>query len=244
VIRYALRLDRWPLVITAAALVVYLLMALHELTAATYGMTTSLVPYLSLLLGVVWAAPLLARELESGTAAWAWGMGVTRRRWLASRAAVPAAGAVVSSLILTGLVELSTSRWPSWMGDDRLSPAYLAAHGPAIAAFSLFAVALGFAAAALTGRLVPAIGVTLAVQLAAAYAFPALAAALTPRRTILGTGYAGHFISQRATAAGMVTTYLPDRYYWPAEIGMCAVILLAAALLAAAAVMRTARRPG
>lgn len=243
-IRYALRLDRWPLFITAAALVAYLLLALNELAAPVYGMTTSLVPYLSLILGVVWAAPLLARELESGTASWAWGMGITRRRWLASRALAPAAAAVVSALILTGLVELSTSRWPPWMGDDRLSPAYLAAHGPAIVAFSLFAVALGFAAAALTGRLVPAIGVTLAVQVAAAYALPSLAVTLAPRTTTLGTAYAGHFISQRTTGAGTVTTYIPNSYYWPTEIGMCAVILIAAALLAAAATLRTGRRPG
>ncbi|MDQ2876784.1 MAG: hypothetical protein M3Y33_19070, partial [Actinomycetota bacterium] len=87
-------------------------------------------------------------------------------------------------------------------------------------------------------------GITLAVQLAVAYAFPSLATALTPRRTIPGTAYAGHFISRQATRAGMVTTYLPDRYYWPAEIGMSAAILLAAALLATAATMRTARRPG
>ncbi|MGH3404846.1 MAG: hypothetical protein ACRDRJ_20415 [Streptosporangiaceae bacterium] len=243
-IRYVLRLDRWPLAITAAALVAYLLLALHELASPVYGMTTSLVPYLSLILGVVWAAPLLARELESGTASWAWGMGITRRRWLASRAAVPAAAAVVSALILTSLVELSTARWPSWMGDDRLSPAYLAAHGPAIVAFSIFAVALGFAAAALTGRLVPAIGVTLAGQLAAAYAFPSLAAALAPRTTTLATSYAGHFISQRVIDGRTITTYIPDSYYWPVEISMTAAILLTAVLLATAATLRTARRPG
>lgn len=211
-------------------------------------MTTSLVPYLSLLLGVVWAAPLLAREIESGTASWAWGMGITRRRWLASRAALPAAGAVTSALILTGLVQLSTSRWPRYMGDDHITPAYLAAHGPAVVAFALFAVALGFAAAAVTGRLVPAIGATLATQLAAAYAIPSLAVSLAvslaPTRTAATAAVVGHLVSQRVVGGAVSTTYIPNSFYWPIQLGMCGAILVLAGILAFAATLRTARLPG
>jgi hypothetical protein len=40
------------------------------------------------LLGMFWGAPLLARELESGTYRLAWSQTVTRRRWLSVRVAL------------------------------------------------------------------------------------------------------------------------------------------------------------
>jgi hypothetical protein len=57
VIRLAARIDRVP--------------ANHH-----ERMTASPSPYLPLLIGIAWAAPMLARELESGTAALAWSLGV------------------------------------------------------------------------------------------------------------------------------------------------------------------------
>ena len=37
------------------------------------------------LLGIFWGAPLVARELETGTYRLAWTQGVTRKRWLAAK---------------------------------------------------------------------------------------------------------------------------------------------------------------
>jgi ABC-type transport system involved in multi-copper enzyme maturation permease subunit len=48
------------------------------------------------LLGLFWGAPLVARELETGTAALVWSQSVTRRRWRAVKLAVVAAAAVIA----------------------------------------------------------------------------------------------------------------------------------------------------
>jgi ABC-type transport system involved in multi-copper enzyme maturation permease subunit len=41
-------------------------------------------------IGLFWGAPLIARELETGTSALAWSQSVTRTRWLAVKLAVAA----------------------------------------------------------------------------------------------------------------------------------------------------------
>ena len=41
------------------------------------------------LIGLFWGAPLIARELETGTSALAWNQSITRTRWLAVKLALP-----------------------------------------------------------------------------------------------------------------------------------------------------------
>jgi hypothetical protein len=59
------------------------------------------------IIGVFWGAPLVARELETGTHRLAWAQSVTRTRWLAVKLGVM----VVITVIVTGLMTLMFTWW-------------------------------------------------------------------------------------------------------------------------------------
>ncbi|WP_217241420.1 hypothetical protein [Streptomyces sp. AC555_RSS877] len=112
-----------------------------------------------------WAGgSLIGRELESGTARLAWTQGVTPTRWLAVKLAVPAL-----LIVLGGAVFVPVYRW-AWsanrdlMGDDWSFPDVFAAHGPAVVAYGLCALAVGTLTALLLRRSLPALGVSVAVM--------------------------------------------------------------------------------
>lgn len=112
-----------------------------------------------------WAGgSLIGRELESGTARLAWTQGVTPTRWLAVTLALPAL-----AIILGGAVFVPVYRW-AWsanrdlMGDDWTFPDVFAAHGPAVVAYGLCALAIGTLAALVLRRSLPALGVAVAVM--------------------------------------------------------------------------------
>jgi ABC-type transport system involved in multi-copper enzyme maturation permease subunit len=111
-------------------------------------------------LGMFIGAPLVAREIETGTGQFAWTQAITRRRWLAAKVgwlllAALAWGGAVGTLVT----------W--WSGPK--NAAYLSAFNPGTfdvqgimpAAYSLFAMALGIAAGTVIRRVLPALGVTL-----------------------------------------------------------------------------------
>ncbi|CAM5274363.1 transporter [Streptomyces tanashiensis] len=56
-----------------------------------------------------WGAPLISRELETGTHYLAWNQGVTRTRWLATKLGLGA----VASMTAAGLTSLAVSWWSS-----------------------------------------------------------------------------------------------------------------------------------
>jgi hypothetical protein len=114
------------------------------------------------ILGMFWGAPLVARELESGTFRLAWTQGRSRLRWLGAKLAVVG----LATLIVQGLLSLTTTWWWSPMGranPDRFSPARFGAFGIAPLGYALFALALGVAAGVVTRRTLPAMAATLAV---------------------------------------------------------------------------------
>jgi len=117
------RLHRNQLLIAGGALIVLTVVLLilpksdnHFIQAVVY--VTVVVP---LLLGMLWRAPLLAKEFEDGTNGLAWTQGVTRRRWLRSNllwAILAAAvwGAAVTTVVTWwSLAEVS-------LGRSRLGP--------------------------------------------------------------------------------------------------------------------------
>jgi ABC-type transport system involved in multi-copper enzyme maturation permease subunit len=59
------------------------------------------------LIGTFWGAPLIARELESGTFRVAWTHSVTRTRWLAVKLGVVG----LSSIAVVGLLSLMVTWW-------------------------------------------------------------------------------------------------------------------------------------
>ncbi|MFI6317026.1 ABC transporter permease [Nonomuraea sp. NPDC050556] len=132
--------------------------------------------------GVFWGAPLVARELASGTFRLAWSQSVTRTRWLATKLAFTGAAAVVAA----GLLSLAVTWW-SWPLDAasrpatiavaremvqgetyaaRMTPLVFGARGIVPIGYAAFAFALGVAAGILLRRTVLAMAVTLAVYAA------------------------------------------------------------------------------
>ncbi len=112
-----------------------------------------------LLVGVFWGAPLISRELESGTFRLAWTQSVTRTRWLAVKLAiVGCAGIVVCelySLMLTWWAQpvdhLEVNRFEPGIFDER---------GIVAIGYVAFAFALGVFAGTVTRRTLLAIAIT------------------------------------------------------------------------------------
>lgn len=112
------------------------------------------------LLGMFLGAPLVARELESGTFRLAWTQSVTRRRWLSVRVAlvgvaVLAVAGLASWLVSWGLAPIVA------INMNHFDPSMFTARGIVPIGYTAFAFALGVAAGTLTRRTLPAMVVTL-----------------------------------------------------------------------------------
>jgi ABC-type transport system involved in multi-copper enzyme maturation permease subunit len=137
-----------------------------------YSLGLVLVLAVPALLGIFWGAPLISRELETGTYRLAWNQSVTRTRWL------------VVKLALTGLAAMAATEALSLMhvwwadpiskaiavgGSDgvfsgtRFTWLTFASLGVTPLGYAAFAFTLGTAAGALIRRTVPAMAVTLAI---------------------------------------------------------------------------------
>jgi hypothetical protein len=138
---------------------------LDAMGAATGGLSAANAALLVLpvLLGVFVGAPLLARELESGTFRFAWTQGVGRRRWLLGKLAVLGGAAVLLSAALGGLAMWYaqpmqaaglSSRWQSGPFNDS---------AVTLSAWTLCALAAGTLIGLLVGRTVGAMGLVAAV---------------------------------------------------------------------------------
>ena len=112
------------------------------------------------LLGVFWGAPLLARELESGTYRLAWTQSVTRTRWLATKVVIVGTASVVTVAAFTVIISLWLSPIDKVTG-NRFSPGAFSQHGVVPLAYAAFAFALGVALGAVIRRLLPAMAATL-----------------------------------------------------------------------------------
>jgi len=143
---------------------------------ALAGLLNTLVVAVPALIGMFWGAPLIARELETGSFRLAWTQGVTRTRWLAVKLGV----AGVAGMAAAGLLSLMVTWWSSPIAavdGGRLSSFHssgVAFHSSGVApvGYAAFAFALGAAAGLLIRRTVPAMAVTLAIFAAVTFAFP------------------------------------------------------------------------
>ena len=126
-----------------------------------YLVGTALLYLVPPLIGVFWGAPLVARELESGTHRLAWQQSVTRDRWLAVKLTVLGAASMAFAGVLSLIVTWSSHRMDGAVA-TRLSPVLFGARGVAPIGYAAFAFVLGVAAGILLRRTVPAMAVTLA----------------------------------------------------------------------------------
>jgi len=137
---------------------------------------SSLLFAIPVLLGAFAGAPLLARELESGTFRFAWTQGAGRTRWALSTLVLPAVLLVAATGAFTAIFH-----WYFWpfLADNQVSemlPLAFALLGVAFAAWTLLAYSLAAFLGTLLRRTVPAMAVTLV-----AYIVLAMATALAIR---------------------------------------------------------------
>jgi hypothetical protein len=113
---------------------------------------------LPVLTGMFWGAPLLARELETGTYRLAWTQGVTRTRWLVVKVTMIG----LASVAVNGLLSLLLTLWSSHVVNlGRFSQAMFDERGIAPMGDAAFAFALGLTAGILIRRTLPAMVTTL-----------------------------------------------------------------------------------
>lgn len=121
-------------------------------------------------IGAFWGAPMIARELETGTHRLVWGQSITRRRWLAFKLGLTALAAAAAS----GVISLAVSWWASpidkavgagygtgLFNASRLDPVVFGARGVVPIAYTVFALALGIVVGLVVRRTVPAMAITL-----------------------------------------------------------------------------------
>jgi ABC-type transport system involved in multi-copper enzyme maturation permease subunit len=122
------------------------------------------------IIGMFWGAPLVARELETGSFRLAWTQGVTRTRWLAVKFGVVGLGAMATA----GLLSLMLTWWSSPIdtaaslktGNSisfiRLGLVQFATRGITPIGYAAFAFTLGVTTGVLIRRTIPAMAATLA----------------------------------------------------------------------------------
>ena len=112
------------------------------------------------IIGVFWGAPLMARELETGTYKLAWTQSVPRRRWLAVKLGLVG----LSSVAVAGLLSLMVTWWSSPIDRVNADPfTVFDQRGIVPFGYAAFAFALGVTAGMLLRRTVPAMIATLVV---------------------------------------------------------------------------------
>ncbi|WP_309115243.1 ABC transporter permease subunit [Saccharothrix sp.] len=116
----------------------------------------NLVPFL---IGAFLGAPLVARELETGTWQFAWTQAVPRMRWLAVKLA--ALGTVSAALAVALSSSITWFRQPLDVLDGRFSADAFDLEGLVPAGYALFAFAAATAAGTLLRRSLPAFAVAL-----------------------------------------------------------------------------------
>ncbi|MFG2982286.1 transporter [Streptomyces sp. NPDC048258] len=115
------------------------------------------------LIGVFWGAPLLGREMETGTFKLALTQGVSGRRWFAARFGLAALFAVIAAVQIGALVAWWWSPVSNTLDGLYWYDAYIYnATGPASVACALFGLAVGTAVGLLVRRTLPAMAVTFA----------------------------------------------------------------------------------
>lgn len=127
--------------------------------------------------GMFWGAPLIARELETGTFRLAWNQSVTRTRWVAVKLGLVGLATLATVGVLGVLNAWSAGPYyqaaQQGHGHDsayRLAPMFFGSQGVVPLGYAAFAFCLGVTAGLLIRRTIPAMAVALAgfgfVQLA------------------------------------------------------------------------------
>ena len=175
------------------------------------------------IIGAFLGAPVVAREMETGTYRLIWTQSVPRSSWLAARIGV-------TSLAAAGVMGAITLAITWWSGPldgavsgtrgalpTHLTPVTFAMRGVVPIGYAVFAVSLGIALGAMLRRTLPAMAITLALYAAVQIAMPLWV------RPILITPVTTTIAFSRSTLAGIsldslqdttVTVHTADRNDW------------------------------
>jgi hypothetical protein len=134
------------------------------------GAVLALLQVIPALIGAFAAAPVLARELETGTFRYAWTQGFGRARWTVAKLAPLAVAVTVAAGAFSVLVSWYIQ--PIWAAGDQNGPLYptiFDLRGVALAAWTLAAFAIGALAGVLIRRVIPAMFATFALYAGLAF---------------------------------------------------------------------------
>jgi hypothetical protein len=152
-----------------------------NLYVTVYALGLLLILIAPAITGIFWGAPLIARELETGTGRLAWNQSITRTQWLTVKLALTGAAAMA----VTEGLSLLHAWWAapisratglggsvSVFSGGRFSPLVFATGGIAPLGYAAFGFALGVTAGLLIRRAVPAMALTLAIFAAVQVVMP------------------------------------------------------------------------
>lgn len=137
---------------------------------------TAVILVLPVLVGVFWGAPLISRELETGTHRLVWNQTVTRGRWLAVKLGLIG----LAVMIATALTAVAVTWWSSSIDQaavsqfPRLGSLAFDARGIVPIGYAAFVFTLGVVIGMLVRRALPAMAITLAVFVAVQVIMPTL----------------------------------------------------------------------
>ena len=147
---------------------------------ALYIFGAALLLIVPAVIGIFWGAPLIAKELESGTFRLAWNQSVTRDRWLTAKIGILG----LTSMATPGLLSLMLGWWaapidkaailagPGTFAFGRFNAVMFDVRGVVPLGFAAFAFALGVLVGLVVRRTVPAMAITLAVFAAVQIVMP------------------------------------------------------------------------
>jgi hypothetical protein len=203
------------------------------------------------LLGAFAGAPVLARELETGTFRYAWTQGYGRVRWTIAKLTLLA---VVIVAVTGAFSQLFTWFFRPFLAQESLnvlSATVFATRGVVFAAWTLVAFAFGAFSGMLFRRILPAMAVTLGVYLGLAlltwgflrkYYVPSVVTS----GAALGNGpitpQDPWVLSRWFVGSTQWVRYIPVSRYWPMQLIEGGWLLVLSVLLAAATVWLVRRR--
>jgi hypothetical protein len=128
----------------------------------TAGTMAGILQVVAVLVGVFVGAPLLARELETGTFRFAWTQGCGRLRWMITKLALLAVAVTAASYAFSLLFSWYYQPFFAERLEGVLAPQLFDLRGVDFAAWALAAFAIGAIAGVLIGRTVAALAASLA----------------------------------------------------------------------------------
>jgi ABC-2 family transporter protein len=203
------------------------------------------------LLGAFAGAPVLARELETGTFRYAWTQGYGRERWTIAKLALLG---IVIVAVTGAFSQLFTWFFRPFIAQESLtvlSATVFATRGVVFAAWTLAAFAFGAFFGMLFRRILPAMAVTLGVYLGLALLTWTFLRKYYPLSLVTSnpdidsgpiTDHDPWVLSHWSAGGTGWTRYIPVSRFWPMQLVEGGWLLVLSVLLAAATVWLVRRR--